>query len=58
MEAPERRARNSIITQKIIDLKQLTKEEEEKPLNVDIPKCPISTEVNYLKDVRKRILVQ
>ena len=57
-EALERRARNSIITQKIIDLKQLTKEEEEKPLNVDIPKCPISTEVNYLKDVRKRILVQ
>ena len=57
-EALERRARNSIITNKIIDLQQLTKEEEEKPLNINISECPVSTTINYLKNTENRNLIQ
>ena len=57
-EAIERRARNSIITNKIIDLKQLTKEEEEKPLNTNIPLCPVTTTINHLKNIENRNLIQ
>ena len=46
----------------VLKLRQIKKddEKEEKPenLNIEVPECPISTTVNYLKKIKKRVIKQ
>ena len=58
-ETLKRTTKRSIINKRIFNLQKIVKEEEEpKEVNVEIPPCPITQTINYLKNAHNRSFIQ